>query len=243
MSGRPSITSRMIEFHRFGEEEDSYSRSRKYIRTTGWGEPATEVSPGFSYDEFLDHLSVLRYEGASADAAEGARQALAQEAARLLPPASATDSELLQIDLVSNAAELWAFPFESAFVERDWLRSATTGVVLTRRIRNSFSETTVPWPAEPVVLFAHAPETRDLSRELISEHRQALNDALEPWSRGKSPTEAARLVECEVFSVEDLERARATRPFAYVHLLAHGALVEQQAHRRTRREWGVRHGY
>lgn len=243
MSVRPIITSRMIEFHRYGEEEESYSRSRKYIRTAGWGEPATDVSPTFTYDQFLDHLSLLRYESATPAEVEQARQALADEAARLLPTTPATADELLQIDLVSNAAELWAFPFESAFIRNNWLQSPTAGVVLTRRIRNSFSDSTVPWPAAPVVLFAHAPVADDLSKELIDRHRQALGDALAPWSRGKSPIEAGRLVECEVFSSQDLERERAKRPFGYVHLLAHGALLPQARSRPDRLVWGLRLGY
>jgi hypothetical protein len=90
-----------------------------------------------------------------------------------------------QIDLVTNAAELWAFPFEACYsANASWLASADRGVVLTRRIRGGFSDDTLPWPDQPRVLFAHAPADRDLQKSLIDEHEKALRAALEPWSRG-----------------------------------------------------------
>jgi hypothetical protein len=96
------MTSQMIEFHRFGDTEGALSRGNRYIRTAGWDTPALEVSPGLDYKTLLGHLNVLRYEdlGDARDQAE-AREALAAEAARLLPPVGALDQGLLQIDLVT----------------------------------------------------------------------------------------------------------------------------------------------
>jgi hypothetical protein len=53
----------MIEFHRFGGPQAmNISPDCKYIRTTAWGEPAREVSPGFDYQKLIENLNVLRYE-------------------------------------------------------------------------------------------------------------------------------------------------------------------------------------
>ena len=114
MIGLSNIASRMIEFHRFGRPEAIFSPDSKYIRTTGWDDPAREVSPSFNYETLLENLNMLRYEDVGNDEeVRAAREALADEAARLLPPTTVGDKELLQIDIVTNAGELWAFPFEA----------------------------------------------------------------------------------------------------------------------------------
>src|SRR5262245_38589594 len=166
----------MIEFHSFGRTESIFSPDSKYIRTTGWDEPAKEVSPSFDYETLLSNLNLLRYVNiGTGEEVQAARAALADEAALLLPQAAVLDDELLQIDLVTNAAELWAFPFEATFARNTrWLEHADRGVVLTRRIRSEFSAETVPWPTKPVVLFVHAPAAADLSASLIEAHVQAL---------------------------------------------------------------------
>ena len=234
----------MIEFHRFGRSESILSPDSKYIRTTGWDEPATQVSPSLSYEQLVENLNLLRYEDIGTDdEVQAARAALADEAALLLPQPRVGDHELLQIDLVTNAGELWAFPFEATFARNTgWLESTERGVVLTRRIRSEFSADTVPWPTKPRVLFAHAPAAPDLSQSLIDDHIRALSGALGPWGRGKDPKDAGLLVVREVFSAGDLAKARGEGRFAYVHLLAHGALVPQPR-LRQKEVWGLRLGY
>jgi CHAT domain len=245
MIGLSNIASRMIEFHRFGRPEAIFSPDSKYIRTTGWDDPAREVSPSFNYETLLENLNLLRYEDVGNDEeVRAAREALADEAARLLPPTTVGDKELLQIDIVTNAGELWAFPFEAAFARNtDWLQHTNRGVVLTRRIRSEFSVETVPWPARPVVLFAHAPAAADLSQSLIDQHVEVLSRALVPWSRGKDAQAAGLLVVREVLSTADLASQRAKHPAAYVHLLAHGALVPASRRLPQKEVWGLRLGY
>jgi hypothetical protein len=243
MAASALITSQMIEFHRFGRSQATLSPDSKYIRTTGWGEPAKEVSPGFDYERLLENLNLLRYENVgTSDEVGAARTALADEAALLMPQIHVRDGELRQIDLVTNAGELWAFPFEAMFARNTaWLQGTDHGVVLTRRIRSDYSGETIPWPAKPLVLFAHAPATRDLTASLIDDHLRALTRALGPWSRGKDARDAGLLVVREVVSADQLARERSTRPFGYVHLLAHGALVPQRL--KQKEVWGLRLGY
>jgi hypothetical protein len=245
MFGQSSIASRMIEFNRYGRSVQVLSPDSKYVRTTGWDEPAREVSPSFDHETLLGNLNVLRYENIGSEQdVQAAREALADEAALLLPHMHTAENELLQLDLVTSAAELWAFPFEALFVRNPgWLQRPDRGVVLTRRIRSEFSGETLPWPATPVVLFAHAPAAADLSASLIDAHTRALSQALAPWSRGNDPRDAGLLVVREVLSARDLAAARDGHSPAYVHLLAHGALVPSPRRLRQKEVWGLRLGY
>ena len=245
MKARPHISSRMIEFHRYGRPQAILSRDNRYIRTTGWDDPATEVSPGLDHEELLSHLNSLRYAGlGSKPEIEEARDALAVESARLLPTRTAGGQDLLQIDLVTNAAELWAFPFEACFARNlHWLEHDDRGVVLTRRIRSDFSEQSLPWPATPVVLFAHAAVTKDLDRGLVDNHIQALSQALAPWSRGRDVQRTGLLSVREVLSATELARVRDELQPGYVHVLAHGARVAPDPRLPQKEVWGLRLGY
>ena len=52
----------MVEFHRFGGERTQLlSPDNKYIRTTGYDEPASEVCPCVDQERSLDLLYQLRY--------------------------------------------------------------------------------------------------------------------------------------------------------------------------------------
>jgi hypothetical protein len=240
-----TVASRMIEFHRFGDSTGFLSPAAKYIRTTGWDDLAREVSPGIDYDTLLENLNLLRYEDVgSADEQTAARDALGVEAERLLPAIAARKDVLLQLDLVTNAAELWAFPFEAIFARnRAWLEHPDRGIVVTRRVRGEFSAEAAAWPAEPLVLFAHAPVATDLARSLVDDHLNALRAALAPWSRGKDPQTVGLLMVREVFSADDLRAVPGTPSPTYVHVLAHGALVPVPKRSRHKEVWGLRLGY
>src|SRR5262245_34630631 len=146
-----AITSRMVEFHRFGKSPVLLSPDTKYIRTCGWDDVVLEVSPTLEHEAFLDNFSQLRYE----DDVQKARESmdvLGAEADRFLAGLKPDGDGLLQIDLVTNANELWAFPFEACFVShKPWLDSASGGVVLTRRIRGDFLDEAPSWPDRPRV--------------------------------------------------------------------------------------------
>jgi hypothetical protein len=238
----------MVEFHRFGRPQNILSSENRYIRTTGWDAVAREVSPSLDHEDLLRSLNALRYGSHTSDAQrQAARERLATEAARLLEPVVPGGDELLQLDLVSNAAELWAFPFESCFAHhQDWLSDANRGVVVTRRIRGDFSANVTPWPVVPRVLFAHAPIAADLEQSLVNAHVSALTRAFEPWARGKkakreqdNPVLSVR----EVASVQDLARFRNELQPTHVHVLAHGAPTPPDPGLPQREIWGLRLGY
>jgi hypothetical protein len=245
MTRSTSIECEMIEFHRFGAERTQLlSPDNQYIRTTGYDEPASAVRPSVDEEHALDLLYTLRYQsGMTPDKVQRAQAELGGYATAFLPSLPSTSERLVQIDLVTNAAELWAFPFEACYsANASWLASAGNGVVLTRRIRGGFSDAALPWPDPPRVLFAHAPSDTDLPKSLIDEHEKALRAALEPWSRGGAASENLLRVE-DVAGVDALAKARTEFKPSYVHLLAHGALTAPVGAGRPKRNWGLRLGF
>lgn len=240
-----NVLCQMVEFHRFGGQRALLSPQSQFIRTAGWDGTAVQVAPTLEHDDLLTHLSRLRYDGGvSPEEVELARQALGEASIHFLPPIEPGDGELLQIDLVTNAAELWAFPFEAVFgLAPAWIAGPDRGVVITRRIRNLSSNRFPAWPDVPTMLFAHAPVTKDLEASLVEEHVAALNEALAPWVTRQDAQTSGRLHVREVCSVDDLARARSEVAPTYVHVLAHGARVEQERALTHREEWGLRLGY
>ena len=244
MTDGNGISCEMVEFHRFGPERAQLlCRENPYIRTTGYDEPALPVSPGVDQDRALDLIYRLRYPGDVAQSeVEQAQAELGGYATKFLPSLPLNLGQLVQIDLVTNAAELWAFPFEACYAANpSWLASADRGVVLTRRIRGGFSDDASPWPDHPRVLFAHAPPDQDLEKDLIDKHEQALRAALEPWSRGKAADKTLLRVEDVGGGLNALVQARNEFKPSYVHLLAHGAPTA--AVRGRPPNWGLRLGF
>jgi hypothetical protein len=244
MSEHTGIGCRMVEFHRFGRERSIFlSPDHAYIRATGYDELATPVQPELDQEELLRLLNQLRYAGAAGGAERDARDRLAKQAVDFLPLPKNTDDGLMQIDLVTNAAELWAFPFEACYAAHEaWLSDAERGVVLTRRIRGGFADQTPPWPTRPRVLFAHAPATRDLEKSLVDQHVDALRKALDPWITERKPLEQHLAVR-EVLSAADLAGGRAEFKPSYIHILAHGAPTERDPRLPDKTVWGIRLGY
>jgi len=235
----------MVEFHRFGGERTQLlSPENAYIRTAGYDEPASAVRSCVDQERSLDLLYTLRYQGGvTQDQVQDAQAELGRYATAFLPSLPSSGERLVQIDLVTNAAELWAFPFEACYsANAPWLASSDRGVVLTRRIRGGFSDDALPWPDQPRVLFAHAPADSDLQKSLIDEHEQALRAALEPWSRGGAAGENLLRVE-DVASLDALAKARIEFKPSYVHLLAHGALTPWAGPGRPKHNWGLRLGF
>ncbi len=239
------VTCQMVEFHRYGRPQMILLRENRYIRTAGWDALAQEVSPSLDHEDLLVNLNALRYEGvATGEEVRAARALLAEEATRFLDRIAPADAELLQVDLVTNAAELWAFPFEACFARHPaWLESPDHGVVVTRRVRGGFTEKATHWPVMPSVLFAHAPVTRDLQQALVDAHVEALTAALAPWARGKDVQASGRLTVREVTSAQQLTRDRDELAPTYVHVLAHGAPTRRDPRLPQRETWGLRLGY
>ena len=132
------IASQMVEFHRFGgERAQPLDPENQYIRTTGYDEPVSIVRPCVDQEGSLDLLYLLRYQSnVKQHQIADAQTKLGDYATAFLPSIPRGDTGLVQIDLVSNAAELWAFPFEACYEAKpSWLAKVDSGVVLTRRIR------------------------------------------------------------------------------------------------------------
>jgi hypothetical protein len=195
--------------------------------------------------EVQRNLNKLRYWKSAADSdALDAQQRLGDEAVRFLegvqPPGI---TGLLQLDIVTNAAELWAFPFEACFAHHaDWLETTDSGVVLTRRVRGGFSETTTSWPVVPSVLLLHAPVAKDLDQAFIDQHVSALVEALEPWARSKKVVESELLRVREITSVDDVRHHCGEFKPAYVHIVAHGASYVEDPFLPEKTAWGLRLG-
>ena len=239
------IGSRMVEFHRFGGQRSQFlDPGNAYIRTAGYDETVSVVQPSVNQEESLDLLYALRYQaGVPEQQVNDAQAKLGGCATAFLPPIPLGSKNLVQIDLVSNAAELWAFPFEACYeANPSWLDKVDSGVVLTRRIRGGFSDDALPWPDRPRVLFAHAPADSDLAQSLIDDHANALRAALQPWSRGAA-VDGSLLRIAEVAGLNALSKARDEFNPSYVHLLAHGALTAPAGPGRPHPNWGLRLGY
>jgi hypothetical protein len=126
-----------------------------------------------------------------------------------------------------------------AWVEQ-MVRTLTDPVDGFLRVRGGFSESQTAWPEAPRVLFVHAPEAADLSRELIDSHIRALSEALAPWSGGRPIIGSDLLQVCEAQSIDDIAESCGKRVPTHAHLLAHGALVP--THLSSEIIWGPRLG-
>jgi hypothetical protein len=200
-------------------------------------EPARDFPMTLDEVDFLDALDVLRYTHEASEAEE--EQALGKvtevvtEMLGLSVPV--TDA---QIDLVLNAQELLALPFEAVEAANGagplTIRDQPA-VVITRRVRGAFEDHALRWPARPRVLFAAASPEDAVP---AAEHEQPLRDALEPWL-------APALDEAEVLtalehasldSIRDACVATEDKPYTHVHLLAHGCTVAKG----RREKWGLK---
>lgn len=239
MANRNAVESMMVEFNRFGRTERAVDPDSPYIRTAGFDRPAISVALSLDHYGYLGNIGKLRYETTRAEA-QKALKVLSDEAAKMLPELPPSDdSKTVQIDLVTGAAELWAFPFEARCLDdgTPLLADPRRRVVLTRRIRGEFAEHRDPWPATPRVLYAHAPIENDLTRSLVDEHAEALVDALRPWTAGDDPGKDLLEVR-EIGGAADLADANE---FTHIHLLAHGSnIVEPEPPHRV--ESGLRLG-
>jgi hypothetical protein len=173
--------------------------------------------------EFEELLYQLRYpKGGAAEAAEAARETLARHACDLLSGLPACECDLVQLDVVANVSELWAFPFEAALA-----KLGVQPMVLTRRIRGGFSGTAPAWPAKPKVLFLHAATASGIPQALIDAHERALRNALEPWSKGGTLSQD-RYAQHAVFGGSDIKRLIGEEKPTHLHVLAHGKQIKDE---------------
>jgi hypothetical protein len=137
---------------------------------------------------------------------------------------------LQQIDLVTNATELSALPFEAAMDDEGRpLFLSGNGVVLTRRVRGLFREHTPQWPVTPKVLFIWSAAGGSVPH---AEHKAALFDALTPWLPPDKDKQKKVFVEIGNAKYRDIEKISHAEGFTHCHLLAHGQPIGQNEDRR-----------
>jgi hypothetical protein len=243
MTSRANVRSIMVELHRFGEASSIIERNRPYIRTEGFDQPASQIAFGLDHAGFVTCLNKLRYRLDDLPAeVENARATLSAEAARVIPCFPVNGGELVQLDLVTGAAELWAFPFEACM--RDGIpefADPNRRIVLTRRIRGEFADQKFVPPSAPRVLFVHAPKGDDLEEDLIADHEKRLRSALRCWAGGNEPGEELLVVR-QIDSLPELIEARNDpKKFTHIHLLAHG--IAWRDKNTDALQWGLRLGW
>lgn len=201
--------------------------------------PASTVTIPYEHRELEMRLRDLSYGGTSADDAtyrlillEKTGQEIADILGRIPGVTGALTTRveaantLTQLRIVLSASELAMLPFELSKVPSGagspgtWLAlQARTPICITRHIR-SVSAEGMRWPTDPRILFIAGPDTP------CDEHADALIQALAPWSDKSGPHERLCLVQHA--TLDDVVRAVALaasnqRPFTHVHVLAHGA--------------------
>lgn len=201
-----------------------------------------QFSSPLDQESFLDALAALRYDQAfTEDQRQEALNRLATEVTKILdPPVSETETDGLQIDLVTNARELWALPFEAARAAdgQPLFARRTPAIVLTRRAAQPFAERLSRWPPKPRVLFAWAsPGWASASHVPAASHKDALLKALQPWVDpieglsvlvGLEDSVLTTIKDASLSAIEQAcrEAEAKGRPYSHVHLLAHGAAIE-----------------
>jgi beta-lactamase superfamily II metal-dependent hydrolase len=151
----------------------------------------------------------------------------------LLNPEDEQPRTLTHLRIVLSASELAMLPFEASKVPTGedsmstWLAlQARAPVCITRHIR-SVSAEGIRWPSEPRILFVAGPDT---DGPLVL-HRRALADAMAPWRNVDGRLED-RLVVLENATLAHISREVASAaakgtPFTHVHILAHGAPLDE----------------
>jgi len=122
-------------------------------------------------------------------------------------------------------------PFEASKVPTGtgagavWLAlQARAPVCITRRIR-SVSNERIRWPIKPRILFIAGPDTP------VAKHREVLQQAIKPW-RDRTGKVQHVLDVLESPKLTDVtqtiaEAAASGAPFTHVHILAHGAQLDE----------------
>lgn len=239
------MRSLLVEFHRFNDLSEGILQGCYLVAAAS--HPVREYKWPLQHTAFLDLMLDLRYQS-SAGAREAALKKIGVIVTDMLGSRHLRHVENngypLQLDLVVNAAELAAVPFEAAtddkgqplFVQDERV------IELTRRVRHDFAEISVRWPAQPRILFAWACPPGAGVEVPFKEHGDALRAAVKPWvpvekAGGSVPDPGEVLTTLKQASLTKLERAcrdavEAKKPFSHVHLLAHGYPVGREHHRR-----------
>lgn len=232
------MRSQLIEYLRFDDLQTGMLRKGdRYLLVRG-DEPVRDIPIPVDHIDFLRRLKKLRY-GVDRDERREAIDQLAGYVTEVLGTQDAP-SEPMQIDLVANAAELSALPFEMA-VDADGRPVFATSdppLVLTRRIRQRGRPTPPAWATEPRILFVWASPTGAGARVPFSDHRDALRAALDPWveplhiaaQQRSFPNDKKVLTELRQASLKaireaGIQAAEDGKPYTHLHILAHGCAI------------------
>jgi hypothetical protein len=237
------MKSTLVEFARFENLEEGFLRAGdRYLQMVANLRVRTRHAP-IGQRDFYTLMRKLRYGTASEQERQEALTKLPElitkfflgleseeenQKPSLLSILDEGRADLQQLDLVANAAELSALPFEAALAKDGTpLFLSGGGVVLTRRVRGRFTEQRPSWPTRPRVLFAWSAAGGKVPQD---EHRKALLAALEPWLPPSNRESV--FVEVGNARLSDLEAAiqdatEAGKGFSHVHLLAHGHPVRE----------------
>ena len=242
-----------MEFVREGEDASVLTKGLDYFVVIPGTRPRQFEMP-LGQQDLSDRLDELRYHPQVGEELRAAALRKLSEAVTevLHPPAPPGDGDLLQLDVVTGARELWAVPFEAALAPdgEPLLARRESKVVLTRRIPQDFAEHQPGWPARPRILFAWAsPEWAGGAKVEASQHEEALLRALQPWVEplpgmpmvlGKKESVLTTLKNA---SLADIEKAcrqadEDRKPYTHVHLLAHGIRMEDPIYQ-SRKRFGI----
>jgi hypothetical protein len=223
-----------MDFVRDGDDSAILEKGRTYHVIIESSEHRKFKMP-LRHEDFLTVLMQLRYQkGITQRTRKAALRKLSKAVTRILE-LKEEPKEALQLDVVTNARELWALPFEAALAANGepLLAQPHPAVVLTRRAPKAFAERQLQWPSRPRVLFAYAsPKWSGGQAVDALSHRDALLKALKPWVAPEREDEV--LTVCREASLADIELAcrraeQEGKPYTHVHLLAHGVKVGAEA--------------
>jgi len=220
-----ALRSRTVEFLRFGDPTGIIRLSDRYIRAIG-SEPTEEVSFGIRQDLLDFGMKSLAYDNFKrADrkdvlcTAETFLDAVARQLETFLAGMlTSDDTELCQIDIVTQAKELAQLPFEV-------LEEKNERIVITRRVRQSWPLPQVLRQDErasvpPRILFVWSAPGRqyDVPHE---EHRTALDAVVATCGGGE-------IVELPMATRVALRHELSgAGGFTHLHILAHGVGPER----------------
>ena len=232
-----------VELLRAGKRHNQLlSPLTQYLGVCGNAAAGTVALP-YEHRDFESRLQEMSYKvTAEDDPGRGQRllEAMGHEIAEILSavkgvagaltPQIERPNTLTQLRIVFSASELAMLPFELSKVPPGagapgvWLQlQARAPVCITRHIR-SVSAEGMRWPTEPRILFIAGPDTP------VAQHREVLERTMAPW-RDEKDSLNDRLVCLEQATLKIVTRtveaaARRGRPFTHVHILAHGARLD-----------------
>jgi len=238
----------VLEILRHGEAHNQLlSPLTRYLALCG-SHPAVSLTIPFEHRELAHLLSRMRYEdgmtGAEARDRAFARNQLSRAVTGLLEQIPALphegrvdEGELLHLRMMTTPQELAILPFELANPPGGFssggqplLIGPQPDVVLTREVRRS-SNVRVRVPAKTRVLLAIAdPSNRGVPYEATHD---AIASALRPWVRPEARGDTitgnldAHLVVLPHASLDDIREHCAGGNFTHIHILAHGAELQE----------------